>query len=127
MNLADPSPAIGWRHRERGSLGDRPKPDLILALALIHHMVIGAHVPLAEFVAWLAELGGELVIEFVTKDDPMVRRLLRNKADIYHDYEPDVFETCLNEHFEILAREPLPSGTRTLYHARLLGQTATDD
>ncbi|MEM1205598.1 MAG: class I SAM-dependent methyltransferase [Acidobacteriota bacterium] len=118
MNLAAPSPGLGWRHGERASLGERPSPDLVLALALIHHVVIGAHVPLPDFVAWLGDLGADLVIEFVTKDDPMVKRLLRNKADRYHDYEPEVFEACLAERFEIVRREGLPSGTRTLYHAR---------
>jgi hypothetical protein len=48
----------------------------------------------------------------------MVKRLLLNKEDIYHDYEPDVFETLLSERFEILSRETLEMGTRTLYFAR---------
>ena len=38
MNLADPSPGLGWRGVERKALADRGKPDLVLALALIHHM-----------------------------------------------------------------------------------------
>ena len=35
---------------------------------------------------WLHELGGDLVIEFVTRQDPMVVTLLRNKDDHYSDY-----------------------------------------
>ena len=37
-NLTDPSPGLGWRHRERQTLDARSRPDLILALALIHHL-----------------------------------------------------------------------------------------
>ena len=35
----------------------RGKPDLMLALALIHHVTITANVPVREFVDWLASLG----------------------------------------------------------------------
>jgi hypothetical protein len=118
MNLADPSPALGWRGEERMALTQRGRPDLTLCLALVHHVAIGANVPLDEFVEWFAGLGGELVIEFVEKRDPMVQVLLRNKEDIYDDYEIGVFERCLTARLEIVRRQTLGSGTRTLYHAR---------
>jgi hypothetical protein len=117
-NLADSSPDLGWRGRERRSLTARAKPDLTLCLALIHHLVITANIPLDDFVDWLAGLGGHLVIEFVTKDDPMVKRLLLNKEDIYHDYEQENFEAVLESRYEIISRETLEMGTRTLYFAR---------
>ncbi len=118
MNLADASPNLGWRGLERKSLVERGKPDLILALALIHHVVISANIPLAEFIDWLASLGGELIIEFVTKEDPMVKFLLQNKEDQYSDYELGNFERNLSEKFEIKRREALASGTRYLFHAK---------
>ena len=46
MDLADPSPARGWRGRERAALEERGRPDLVLCLALMHHLSIGANVPL---------------------------------------------------------------------------------
>lgn len=119
-NLADPSPALGWRHAERMSLGQRPHPELILCLALIHHVVISANIPLDDFVAWLGDLGSDLVIEFVTKDDAMVERLLRNKPDIYHDYEVDHFEAVMAKHFEVEECTVYHGETRRLYRARPL-------
>ncbi|MGE5236168.1 MAG: class I SAM-dependent methyltransferase [Acidobacteriota bacterium] len=118
FDIADPSPALGWRGEERPALWDRGRPDLVLALALIHHLVIGANLPLAEVVAWLASLGGDLVIEFVAKDDPMTQRLLRHKADQYTDYDQAHLEACLARSFEIDARVPLARGTRWLYSCR---------
>ena len=117
INLADPTPPLGWRGQERKTLSERGKPDLVLCLALIHHMVIGANVPMLEFVDWLRSLDGALVIEFVTKDDEMVRQLLRNKDDIYDDYELAVFEEALDERFAITDRQVLKSGRRVLYFA----------
>ncbi len=116
-NLADPSPALGWRHRERKALAERPAPRLTLCLALIHHLAITANVPVAEIVDWLASLDTHLVIEFVTKDDAMVRKLLQNKDDIYDDYDIDTFEKLLELRFEILEKQSFHDGTRALYFA----------
>jgi SAM-dependent methyltransferase len=119
MNLADPSPGLGWRGLERRSMPDRGAPDLVLALALVHHVAISANVPVKELVDWLASLGSALVIEFPTREDPMVKKLLAPKRDGLHpDYELGFFERTLGEAFEVERSERLESGTRVLYHAR---------
>ncbi len=115
MNLADPSPGLGWRNRERKALSERDTPELILCLALIHHLVITANVPMPEVLDWLADLGAHLVIEFITKDDGQVKKLLRNKPDIYHDYEIEPFEAHLARHFRIVHRRSYHAETRILY------------
>jgi SAM-dependent methyltransferase len=118
MNLADPSPGLGWRGLERRSMPDRGKPDLVLALALIHHVAISANVPVKEFLDWLASLGTALVIEFPTREDPMVKQLLAPKRDGLHpDYELGFFERTLNQAFHVERSERLESGTRVLYFA----------
>ena len=119
MNLADPSPGLGWRGLERKPLAERGRPDLVLALALVHHVAISANVPVTEFVGWLASLGSALVIEFLTREDPMVKKLLAPKREGLHpDYELGFFERTLNESFEVERSERLESGTRVLYFAR---------
>ena len=118
MNLADPSPGLGWRGLERKSLVERGKPDLVLALALVHHVAISANVPVREFIDWLASLGSSLVIEFPTREDPMVKKLLAPKRDGLHpDYELGFFEQALGEAFQVERSERLESGTRVLYYA----------
>lgn len=117
MNLADPSPGIGWRGRERAAFLDRGRPDLVLALAVIHHLAIGANVPIPEILELLAHLGCESVVEFPTRDDQMVRKLLRNKREGIHDqYDLDVFRAESEKRFEIRGEEALPSGTRVMFH-----------
>ena len=117
-NIADPSPNLGWRGQERKALSERGRPDLILCLALIHHLVINNNIPVRNLIGWLANLGTSVVIEFVTKEDRMVRTLLRNREDNYADYEINYFESCLSESFSIIRRETLKSGTRILYFAQ---------
>ncbi len=118
LNLADPSPNRGWRGVERSAFTARSHPDLVLALALIHHLVITRNVPISEFVAFLADAGADVVVEFPGPDDPMVQRLLRNKREgIHDDYTVDGFEAALADRFDVRRREVLPSGTRVCYHA----------
>jgi hypothetical protein len=119
VDLADPSPAIGWRNAERLTLAERGRPDLVLALALVHHLSISRNVPVRELVDWLRSLESEVVVEFPHRDDPMVQRLLGAKRDDAHpDYERENVERVLGERFDIDESERLASGTRTLYFAR---------
>jgi SAM-dependent methyltransferase len=118
MNLADPSGGIGWRNRERAPFAERVRPDVTLALALVHHLTIAANVPLPEVVAWLASFGGRVVVELPHPDDVQVKRLLANKpAGLFDDYRRDAFEALLAERFLVHRQETLPGGTRTLYLA----------
>ena len=117
-NLADPSPGLGWRGLERRTLADRGAPDLMLALALIHHVSISANIPISEFLEWVKDLGSTLLIEFPKRTDPMVEALLANKQeDANLDYDLDNFEAELGRRFNIEKREELPSGDRVLYLA----------
>lgn len=118
VDLADASPARGWRGVERRRLEDRGRPELVLCLALVHHLAIGRNVPFAELVSWLRSLGARLVVEFADRDDPMVARLLAGKrAEVHEDYGREEFERALAAAFEVERREVLGSGTRTLYLA----------
>ncbi len=117
-DVADPSPGLGWRGMERRPLADRGAPDLILSLALMHHVVIGRNVPLDDFVAWLADFGADVVLEFVGRDDPMVKRLLRNRGDQAITYSADAVREALARCFDVVTAETMTSGTRTLYHCR---------
>ena len=120
QNIADPSPDWGWRNRERIELRKRVHPDLVLCLALIHHVVISANVPMDEFVNWLAGLGNQLVIEYVSRSDDKVQALLRNKEDIYTDYSRERLEAALEQHYDIVRQRSMESGNRHLYWCRHL-------
>jgi hypothetical protein len=115
QNIADPSPNWGWRNRERTDLNTRARPDLVLCLALIHHVVISANIPLAEFVSWLAGMSDQLIIEYVARSDDKVKTLLRNKEDRYSDYSREALEHELRRHFVIRQQLQLESGNRYLY------------
>jgi ribosomal protein L11 methylase PrmA len=113
-DVTDPSPGLGWRLGERGPLEARGRPDVVLALALVHHVVLHGNVRTEELADWLMGLGPKLVVEFVTKDDPMSKRLLLNRDDQFDDYDLKVFESALERRGRIVERHLLCGGTRVL-------------
>jgi hypothetical protein len=125
-DLADPSPGLGWRGQERKPLQERGRPDLVLCLALVHHAALGRNIPLDQLLDWLAGPGGHVVLEFVTRQDPMVQALLWQKDEPHADYDLAPFERLLAERFEVLMREELPGGTRVLYFARSKAEVGAD-
>jgi SAM-dependent methyltransferase len=114
MDLADPSPGLGWAHAERASLTDRAPADVVLALALVHHLAIGRNIPLPAIAAQLARFAPQLIIEFVPRDDPMVRQLLATREDVFADYHPDGFRAAFAPVFETLVEAPVEGSSRTL-------------
>lgn len=118
MDLANPSPAIGWAHEERASLIQRGPADLVMALALLHHLAIGNNVPFDRIAAFLKSIGRQVIVEFVPKSDPMVRRLLTSRADVFADYSELMFEKAFSPHFVIERRTSLTHSDRVLYWMR---------
>ncbi len=123
VDLADPAGALGWRNRERSAFVERVRPDLVLCLALIHHLAITDSIPLEEVVDLLGDLRSEVVLEFPLPDDPMVQRLMAQKKDRdVPRYDVARLEAALDGRFEVVERSSLD--TRLLYHLRPKGTSA---
>jgi ribosomal protein L11 methylase PrmA len=118
MDLANPSPGVGWANGERRSLVDRANADAVLALALIHHLAISRNVPLWMLMDLFAELAEWAVVEFVPKDDPMVRHLLATREDVFPDYTLDGFRAAAASRFTIVAERPIEESPRVLFALR---------
>ena len=69
LDLTNPTTAIGWDNDERMSLTQRGPVDVVMGLALIHHIAISNNVPLDKVAFYLAKLCRHLIIEFVPKSD----------------------------------------------------------
>ena len=114
-DLTTPSPAIGWNNAERQSLTQRLKADLVLALALLHHLAIANNIPLSLIANWLWAIAPYLIIEFVPKDDEKVRLLLQHRKDIFTDYDLAGFKTAFTARYHILKEEKVGETNRTLF------------
>ena len=117
-DIANPSPALGWAGRERRSLLERADPDGVLALALVHHLALTRNVPLPMVLDLFADLAPWAIVEFVPKDDPMVRRLLATRRDVFPDYDLDGFRVAASRRFEIVHEDPIAESQRVLFLLR---------
>lgn len=115
LDLTNPSPGIGWNHQERSSLTQRGPVDLVIALALIHHIAISNNVPLTKIANFFSSLGKNLIIEFVPKEDKKVKKLLATREDIFPEYTQKSFEKNFSEFFEIIETKEILDSKRTLY------------
>ena len=115
LDLANPSPAIGWGLQERGSFLERGEPDVLLALALVHHLAIGNNVPLPGVAALFARIAPRAIVEFVPKEDPMTRRLLAARRDIFEHYTIDGFREAFGGPFRIVREAPVADSPRTIF------------
>jgi len=118
LDVANPSPGIGWLGEERGSLLARGNADVVLALALVHHLAISRNVPLPHVVELFARLAPWAIVEFVPKDDPMVRRLLAARRDVFDDYSLEGFRAAAAARFEVVAEEPVEDSGRVMFLLR---------
>ena len=118
QDLSAPAPAIGWANAERESFIDRAKCDVVMALALTHHLAIGNNVPLEQSAALFAQMGRWLIIEFVPKSDSQVIRMLTTREDIFPTYNEAGFEAAFEEHFTVERWEAIEGSDRVLYLMR---------
>jgi len=114
-DLANPSPSLGWNCKERLSLLERGPTHTVMALALIHHLVIGNNVPMSSFAGFLSSLCSFLVIEFVPKSDSQVQRMLETREDIFPDYHLNGFEKEFSKNFAIMRKVKVQSSERVIF------------
>jgi len=115
VDIANPTPGIGWNNNERLSLLQRSPADVVMMLALIHHLIIGQNIPLIFIIKFLHSICKYVIIEFIPKEDPKVQELLQLRHDIYSDYTKEYFEFITTKSFEILKETSLTGSKRILY------------
>jgi ribosomal protein L11 methylase PrmA len=114
-DAANPSPDQGWNQCERAGLRARRNADAVLALAFLHHLVIGCTIPLEAAVAWIVDCAPTGVVEFVDKTDPTVTRMLALREDVFPAYTKASFVQILSRRARIVGEAVLESGSRTLF------------
>lgn len=115
LDLTNPPPAIGWGNAERDAFIQRGRADLVMALALVHHLAISNNVPLPDIARLLGELGRFIIVEFVPKEDSQVQRLLSSREDIFPTYTLEDFTEVFTREFTLHEKIQIPGTKRTLF------------
>jgi SAM-dependent methyltransferase len=118
VDLSRPTPATGWRNREASSFLDRAdgRFDLVLMLAVVHHLLVTERVPLDDIVSLASELSRDLVVvEFVSPEDSMFKALARGRDALYQGLTREAFEGACRRRFDILRTDHTDGTHRWLY------------
>ncbi|MDD3861633.1 MAG: SAM-dependent methyltransferase, partial [Candidatus Gracilibacteria bacterium] len=115
LDITNPTPSIGWENEERDSVVARGPADLVMGLALIHHLAISNNTPLIKIASFFAKISKSLIIEFVPKSDSNTQRLLRTREDIFPNYDEKHFEEDFSGFFDIIEKRRIEGSERTLY------------
>lgn len=115
-DVGRPAPSVGWFNSEHRSFLDRAEQrfDLVLMLALLHHLTVTDRVPYDEVIRLAAHVSRrDLVIEYVGITDPQLLRIAMGR-DVAHLTKAE-FERSLQKRFRIERQHTFAPLDRTLY------------
>ena len=115
LDLSNPSAAIGVNNEERKSFLQRSNTDLVLALALIHHLAIGKNIPFDMIADFFTRITKNLIIEFIPKQDEKIQLMLKTKKDIYTDYTESNFLNSFERYYSVSGRQVIGETGRVIF------------
>lgn len=120
VDLAYPTPAVGWENSETASFLSRCAGhfDMVMMLAVIHHLLLQAQIPMDRIAALCSDLTTEnLILEWVPPTDVKFQELLRGRDDIYTHITQELFRDQFGKYFRVLREMTLSNG-RILFHLK---------
>lgn len=121
LDVLSPTPAVGFNNKERQSFLERIqsfKPELTLALAVIHHMSLSGNVPFEMSAHFFASFSKYLIIEFPKREDTWVERLLASKRAFrahFNHYNEVSFEKAYRRYFDVIEKHQIEGSQRIMY------------
>lgn len=118
VDFTAPTPATGWNGAECLSFDQRAQGafDLVLALAVLHHVLVSGRIPLDETLSKMAiYTRSHLIIEYVDPSDVMFDALARERRSDFTWLNRESFERAIAKHFRIDEKVDIIPGRRTLY------------
>lgn len=116
-HLGDLSGGRGWRGTEFPGLAQRleSRADVLLMLALIHHLVLSEGIPLDEVVQLAAHVSrGHVIAELLDDTDPMVAELAAQRDKGTDDFSLQRQLQAFATRFDVLEQVSVPQTARTL-------------
>ena len=114
-NIARPTPSVGWENCESLSLLDRAtgRFDMVMMLAVIHHLLLTEQVPLDRIASLCFRLTRRwILVEWVPPSDPMFRKLLCGREDLYGALDENDFGQAFHPYFKTLEHCHLSNGRK---------------
>lgn len=123
MDLSTPTSSFGWGESERKSLSERGPTDLLMALALIHHLRISGGIPFRQIAEYFSKLCKYLIIEFIPSDDKKFIQMNPESRINCKTYNEECFLKDFSNHFKTLKKDPITDSKRVVFLMESLKET----
>jgi 2-polyprenyl-3-methyl-5-hydroxy-6-metoxy-1,4-benzoquinol methylase len=120
-NLADTPGGRGWMGEETRALVERlaQRADVVICLALVHHLAISESIPLREIARLLSRLSrAHALVEIIDPTDPMVMALATQRQRDPAEFSIARQRDALDEYFATEAEESVPGTGRSILMLR---------
>jgi SAM-dependent methyltransferase len=115
QELAETSPHLGVNEKEIYSIFSRAKSEMVLALAVEHHLHITNHISLSQIAEMFSLFSSKyLITEFIPANDSKVQLLIKNRNKNLSTYTIDAYKTALEKYFKIIEETNLDGSDRIL-------------
>jgi predicted nicotinamide N-methyase len=114
-DLSAPNPGIGLLNKELLPIFERAKSEMVLSLALIHHLYFTKDMSFDLIAELFSNLSSNyLIVEFIPNEDRKVKGLIFAKPKKTNQYTFESFKASLLKYFYYVETEKIESSTRSL-------------
>jgi SAM-dependent methyltransferase len=115
QELAETSPNLGVIEKEVPSIFTRAKSEMVMALAVEHHLHITNLISLSQIAEMFSLFSSKfLITEFIPANDSKVQLLIKNRNKDLSGYTINTYKTALEKYFKIIEETKLADSGRTL-------------
>ena len=116
IELAETTPNLGALNKEFSSIYTRAKSQMVMGLAIVHHLHITSQLSLAQIAELFAMFSTQyLIVEFIPITDNKVQFLIKDKKINLMDYDEIQFHKALSNWFTIQESISLKDTDRSLH------------
>ncbi len=115
-DLADATPDFGVLNKEFASIYNRAGAQMVMALAIIHHLHISDQLSFNQIAEIFSKLSRDnLIVEFIPIDDSKVQLLTKEKTKNFIDYTEANFIRALSKYFHNIDSYRIEDSGRKLF------------
>jgi len=115
QDLSETSPNLGLNKKEIASIFNRANSEMVLALAIEHHLHITNQISFPQIAEMYAMFSSKYVIsEFIPRNDSKLQLLIKNRKIDLSAYTIESYKTALEKYFNIIETIKLADSDRIL-------------
>jgi SAM-dependent methyltransferase len=114
-DVSCPSPGLGYMNTEWPSFLERSEHDMVIALAVIHHLLVSANLSMEAIRDMFSSLSrSHLILEFVPPQDPMFQKIMRFRVNLFDHVNLEYCKKIFSEKYNLVTEQQITGSQRVL-------------